>query len=361
MQLLKNKKSIRNYDKRGFSLVEILIASGIMSALLLYLYQTLGNQQKVARKVEVRLETDAILNDIRQTLGVRESCISTFTGRNAVSTAVGAITRINHVILDPTNPLAPPIATNPKFISNINFDLAPMFGSAKVRVISYSLDAIDPTDPSVKMLPGTPNGSTNLIINFRYNKIDLPIVRKIRIDVVTVSAANRNIVSCSSTGAIADFDARYVNSLGDTMTGNLIMSLNSNIEILGTGTIIMTSDKRLKKNIQSLDNVTAKINKLRPVTYRWKEDDKPASGLIAQEVQNIFPGLVHQRSDSDLLAIDYLQLSPYLIKGLQETNAENVLLRKNIKSLNNELNLVKEYLCQKDPQSSLCANSNSKR
>ena len=360
MQLLKNKKSIKNSNQRGFSLIEILIASGIMSALLLYLYQTLANQQKVARKVEVRLETDAILSDIRQTLGIRESCISSLSGKNAASTAIGNITRVNHVILDPANPLIP-LATVPKFLSNTNFDLAPTFGSARVRVISYSLSATDPTDPSIKMIAGTTSGSTNLIINFRYNMIDPAIVRKMRIDVITASSTDRTIVSCTSTGAIADFDARYVNAVGDSMTGTLKMTLNSNIEILGTGTIIMSSDERLKKNIRPLVNVTSKINKLRPVSYLWKEDDKPASGLIAQEVQEIFPQLVHQRSNSDLLAIDYLQLSPYIIKGMQETNAENVLLRKKMKSLNNELNLVKEYLCQKDPQSSLCANSEIKR
>lgn len=358
MQLPKKKNFLLNLKQNGFSLVEIMIAAGIMSTLLLYLYQTLGNQQKSARKIEVRLEADSIVNDIRQTLGVRDSCIASLSGKNATNTPPGDtaanITRTRHKI-----PSSAVIID--KYLSNTNFNSAVQYGSARVRIISYSLSSTDPNDPSIGMVAGTPYGATNLIITFRYGAAEPIIQRKIRMDVVTVSPANRTIVSCSSTGLMSDFDTRYVNVLGDTMTGDLIMDLNSNIQILGTGTIIMSSDKRLKKNIQSLTNVTSKINKLRPVSYRWKQDNKPAIGLVAQEVQSVFPELVHQRDDSDLLTIDYLQLSPFIVKGLQETNQENVLLRKKMKSLNNELNQVKEYLCQKDPQSSLCVNFDLKR
>ncbi len=358
MQTSQKNNLSTNPRQRGFSLIEVLIAGGIMSAMALLLYQTLGNQQKSAKKIEVRIEADSIINDIRQTLGSRDSCLATLGGRNASNTAIGVITDIKHLIKVFSGPPLPPII---KFTSNTNFDSAVKYGSGGVKILSYRLSAVDPQDPSIGMVAGDVSGTTNLIITFRNNLKEPIFEQRIRIDVTTVSAANRAIATCSSSGAIADFDARYVDVLGDTMTGNLIMSLNSNIEIQGTGTIIMSSDKRLKKNIHSLSNVTSKINKLRPVSYVWKEDDKPASGLVAQEVQNIFPELVHQRKDSDFLAIDYIQLSPYIIKGLQETNQENVMLRKKIKTLNEEFNQVKEYLCQKDPQSSLCTNFELKR
>lgn len=357
MKNISKTKSFSNKGQSGFTLVEVMIAAAIMGALSLALYQLVADQQKAARKSEVRFEVDAILNEIRQTLGNRDSCVATLAGRNAVATAPGDaaadINRTRHVIS--------PTSTVDKYISNTNFNLATKYGAGAARLLSYSLNSVDATDPTIGMIAGTAFGSTNLLITFRYSVSVPPIVKKMRINVQTVSDTDRTIVTCTSTGDIADYDTRYVDVLGDTMTGDLIMSNNSNIQITGTGTVVMSSDKRLKHNIKSLSNVTETINKLRPVSYQWNENDQVATGLIAQEVQNILPRLVHPRKENDYLTIDYIQLSPYLIRGLQEANQKNLFLEKKVQTLNSELSLIKEHLCQKDPQSAFCANPELER
>jgi hypothetical protein len=79
----------------------------------------------------------------------------------------------------------------------------------------------------------------------------------------------------------------------------------------------------LKKDIEtltsgSLDNILA----LRPVTYRLRNEDSStdlSTGLIAQEVQTVFPKLVKTQIDGTL-ALNYGGLTPYIISAIQEMN-----------------------------------------
>lgn len=118
------------------------------------------------------------------------------------------------------------------------------------------------------------------------------------------------------------------------------------------------SDKNTKKEIKDLDKTLSKLVSLRPVKYRMKaekanketsvtsESETPAEkklqvGLIAQEVQNIFPEVVTQVGDSHL-GIRYTELVPMLIKALQEQQEKISMLREKAEyyvqnSFNNEI------------------------
>ncbi|MEM1000813.1 MAG: tail fiber domain-containing protein [Bacteroidota bacterium] len=98
-----------------------------------------------------------------------------------------------------------------------------------------------------------------------------------------------------------------------------------------SGTYSAISDRRLKKNIKPLDNVTDKIMQLRPTTYLFKtQKDNEARnyGLIAQELKEVFPEMVSTMQDDDgdgkgiqdLHTVAYSELIPVLIKGMQEQN-----------------------------------------
>ena len=112
-----------------------------------------------------------------------------------------------------------------------------------------------------------------------------------------------------------------------------------------SGTLIatdvsVTSDARFKEDIkeiaqEQIDN----IHMLHPVSYKLKQDsawqyDIDAKelqeihyGLIAQDVQKIYPNLVYQRGEQ--LSINYIELIPLLIKTVQELSAEVEELKKN--------------------------------
>jgi hypothetical protein len=99
--------------------------------------------------------------------------------------------------------------------------------------------------------------------------------------------------------------------------------------ILGDGTVT-TSDERRKKNITSVnDGLLSNLCKLRVVNYNWKTDsdaDEKKIGLIAQEVEQVFPELVMVRydgpnDDQEVKVLKTDALVPMLIKAVQELTA----------------------------------------
>ncbi len=91
----------------------------------------------------------------------------------------------------------------------------------------------------------------------------------------------------------------------------------------------MASDSRVKKNILDLPSALEGIRLLRPVSFDFDTEKVPllpalASnrvGFIAQEVQEVFPSLVHYDSLADLHSLDYVAFIPYLTKAIQEQDS----------------------------------------
>lgn len=103
-----------------------------------------------------------------------------------------------------------------------------------------------------------------------------------------------------------------------------------------TNGTIQTSDARLKKNIKPLHYGLQSILKLNPVTYEWitNSADKPNIGFLAQEVEKWIPEIViHEIAStkdslnvSDVYGLKYAELTPVLVKAIQEQQAQIELL-----------------------------------
>ena len=86
------------------------------------------------------------------------------------------------------------------------------------------------------------------------------------------------------------------------------------------GTLTQNSDARLKKDILPLQNPLQKIIQLNGYTYHWKDEQLDKSlqtGMLAQEVQKMFPELVKENKDG-VLAVNYAGLIPVLIESVKE-------------------------------------------
>jgi len=101
----------------------------------------------------------------------------------------------------------------------------------------------------------------------------------------------------------------------------------------------LTSDERLKTNIEPTDLGLDFINKLTPVSFKWKtvkQHDKTQYGLIAQEVVKTFNdfnldeneySLINYDENLDKYGLDYTQLISPLIKAIQELNQQIIELK----------------------------------
>jgi len=164
----------------------------------------------------------------------------------------------------------------------------------------------------------------------------------------TTTAGLHQATVSGNTGGNAVFKAANTATSGNTtcylafMDGSGSASVNSaffqgfngsnNFYLLGNGTHTFTSDENAKKNIETTrDGYLEDLAKLRVVKYNWKEqedgEDKEL-GLIAQEVEKVFPKLVMNDIDPQIEEKDKKKMIkttvlPFmLLKALQEANTK---------------------------------------
>lgn len=293
-----------------------------MGGLALALAKFNQDQMKSTKTVETKFEYTAILNEMRQILGDGQSCAATLQNRNADSTAPGLITRI--VRFDPSGNVD-------RFVADPSGN-GPSYGNGLVKILSYHLIA----DAPAAMSPTSDLGTTHLVVTFSFGSKERTYVttntKKILLNVGTISASDHRIQDCSSAGSTA---GQFVQKIGDTMTGNLVMDDDAEI--------IMLSDQRLKYDVKKIESSMQKINDLRPVSYKWKSSDTFAYGFIAQEVQRTYPSLVRETQQGDL-AVNYIQLIPHLVKSIQDLDAENKMLRKELQKIKSDQDKIKKQI-----------------
>lgn len=95
--------------------------------------------------------------------------------------------------------------------------------------------------------------------------------------------------------------------------------------------IILTSDRDEKENITKIETPLDKIDKISGYTYNMKHDGRESGGVIAQEVQEILPGLVHENPTDQHLMLDYQGVIGLLVESVKELKAQ-------VESLQSQLN-----------------------
>ena len=76
------------------------------------------------------------------------------------------------------------------------------------------------------------------------------------------------------------------------------------------------SDEKLKKDISTIDDALDKVKQLRGVDYTWKESEEKSKGVIAQELQEVFPELVSESESG--LSVNYNGIIGVLIEAIKE-------------------------------------------
>lgn len=79
------------------------------------------------------------------------------------------------------------------------------------------------------------------------------------------------------------------------------------------------SDATLKTDVLPITDATQKLLQIQGVTFNWKEGNRADVGVIAQDVQKVYPQLVRQ--DKQYLRVDYEKLVGPLIESVREMDA----------------------------------------
>lgn len=151
---------------------------------------------------------------------------------------------------------------------------------------------------------------------------------------------------------------QYAN--GTNVDGYYAGYFAGNMKVTGTidGTLVNSSDVRLKENVQPLsENASNRglgvlniLESLTPISFKYKKMEEETKlaingdgesleaeelpnpvmekehfGLIAQELQEVFPNLVYEK-DNGYLAVNYVELVPVLMQAIKELNAKVAML-----------------------------------
>ena len=155
---------------------------------------------------------------------------------------------------------------------------------------------------------------------------------------VTSTAAELNYVDGVTSNVQTQLDSKLSSSGNITTGGNIIIPDSGNIgstsdtdaitiansgnvtfgqDVTVNGDVVISSDERLKSNIVSLGSTLSKLLLIDGKSYEMKGKQK--IGVLAQEIQEVFPELVSE-DDNEMLAVNYQGLLPVLINALKEQN-----------------------------------------
>lgn len=178
-----------------------------------------------------------------------------------------------------------------------------------------------------------------------------------------------NVDNASSNGRIGfqNFLAGYPNNIFPTLiaeqTYGYFMSATTPISgtggsydgYWGNGAIGNASDRRLKKNINTIENPIDIIKKLRGVNFEWICENKPKGtqiGYIAQEVNEVIPSICdflptkNECCEDGTWGIQPANISAILVEGIKAQQEEINTLKTELdtyKSLMNKLINAKSF------------------
>ena len=119
----------------------------------------------------------------------------------------------------------------------------------------------------------------------------------------------------------------------------------------GDGNWDFYSDRRLKKDIADAEPFLERIMKTPLRRFRWKEDAQearvPMLGVIAQEVQPLFPDLVTESENingDSYLSVGYTSFGLISLKGVQELKQEK---DREIEELKKRISKLEELISEK--------------
>ena len=145
-----------------------------------------------------------------------------------------------------------------------------------------------------------------------------------------------------TTGKLSLTTSSNSGELNDPVISNadqLVLDKNGNVGIGSAGpteklhvngniladSYLYTSDERFKKEIRTVDKALDGVRKLRGVTYVWKRESFPDRnfedimqfGLIAQEVEEVYPDLVNTNKKG-FKSVKYANIVSILIEAMKE-------------------------------------------
>ncbi len=155
--------------------------------------------------------------------------------------------------------------------------------------------------------------------------------------IINRSGQSRVIVPASTGSHVTDWPSGW---------GGGLQTFDISAASVYANGYVTRSDSRLKNSVDSIDNdLVTKYLKLRPVSYYWNQDQPRDSklqyGLIAQEVEPLFPEMVNTATDEmQTKSVNYQALHALSLRVIQEQQKQIMALQQKQEALEQRLLLL---------------------
>ena len=225
----------------------------------------------------------------------------------------------------------------------------------RMRITSGGNVGIGTNNPSYKLTVNNDSANTNnpaLYVKNPNSSTAAVIAEFVgdsdSIQIKNIGTGDYAIYNSQQSNGIALFDGTGGVEIKYAGTTTLESDSTGGIKVTGqlsaTGDVVAySSDKRLKENIKPIENAVDKIKQLKGVTFDWNEKSEelgfePSTktndvGVIAQDVEAVFPQLVHlapfdigsdeegkatSKTGEDYKTVNYARLTAVLIEAVKE-------------------------------------------
>lgn len=338
-------KSFRN--SKGFSLLEVLVATGILAIVSTFGAVLVSSVQDLLFQTSRETRVDEVHANVTMTLADPVSCFNTFSVINYTGAAV-AVPTITSAFATPkyvvggnyyqTVTIQGMLAQN--FVFGGGSDVPAPFTGRFDLVISYQF---------------TTGGGAVRTVNRTVTVKTAPTAW------AAGNALAANPIRCSGGAGVGfGFDIptylhRHIAAVppDEIKTGNLTMNgggvtMPANLEVIGLTTIntglFQVSDKRLKTNLAPLALSFDQIDSINGYAFTWKKSDRPDHGFIAQEVEAQFPELVANDPKRNTKKMRYQNLVPILAESNRKLRHGNRDLETRIEALEKKIENKTKHL-----------------
>ncbi|EPC3719603.1 TPA: prophage tail fiber N-terminal domain-containing protein [Escherichia coli] len=236
-------------------------------------------------------------------------------------------------------------------------------------------------DGAVQLKTGAVNGATAQALTINRNEVNSTV----DLTLTKQSGTGNRFVLQNSGNAELPFSVRVWGSSTrqnvfevGTSTAYLFYAQKTtdgqNLTVNGSvncTTLNQSSDRRLKENIEIIDNATDAIRKINGYTYTLKENGAHCAGVIAQEVEEAIPeavgSFIHYgeelqgptvdgnelREETRYLNVDYAAVTGLLVQVARETDdrvtaleEENTTLRENLATADTRISTLENQVSE---------------
>lgn len=332
-------------NQNGLSLIEVTVAGAIAVGLSLGVMQLNQSAFKGANKVKTDTELTDFQNYLKMHLAKGGNCALTLDGAGytvgAGAMALGSLnielsstwdaaTRTYVVPATPNRLLLTANGTTPipKFpnwkvdsidlepLTNIVVD--PHGHTSGTCVLKLGVNRSEYTDGDSNRTYGARNLEFTIPLSCSVDPLDATKIG------YCISDTTVRMGFWSMAGALPTEGIRY----------DYDVSIGENL-IVGEH-VIVESDKRIKERITPLENSLQKLSRIKGYKYNLKNKKGPQIGLIAQEVEKIYPEAVETKRDGTK-GVRYSMLIPVLVDALKEQQIIIEEQNKKIEKIEKEL------------------------